>query len=184
MGITDSTVKIKNDFSGFLGLQPYTALGGKDAIKDESFLLTLQKDKIIDNLIVSMYVNYEKNSTLKFGSWDKNAIKKGTKLELYKTKDTSTWALTGESFTFQDLTTKVSRDFSIDPQFPFVYIPKNDWLKLRNRLGNSVASLTKNWIKFSEQCENMPASKYDINFTLSTGQVIQLPGKDLLVSGK
>ena len=30
----------------------------------------------------------------------------------------------------------------------------------------------------------MDSSKYDINFTLPTGQVINLPGKDLLVTGK
>ena len=149
MGITDSTIKISNDYSGFLGIQPYSALGGKDAVKDTSFLLTLQKDKIIDNLIVSMFVNYQTgNSSLKFGSWDKHAINKNTKLELYKTKDTSTWALEGQSFTFQGLTTEVARDFSIDPQFPFIYIPKDDWLKLRLKVGSSKAILSKNWIKF------------------------------------
>lgn len=160
-------------------------MGGKEAVKDTSFLLTLQRDKIIDSLIVSMFVNYQTgNSTMKFGSWDKNAIKKDSKLELYKTKDTSTWSITGESFTFQDLTTKVERYFSIDPQFPFVYIPKDDWLKLRNKVGSGVAVLSKNWIKFDQRCENMPATKYDINFTLPNGQVINLPGKDLLVTGK
>lgn len=30
----------------------------------------------------------------------------------------------------------------------------------------------------------MPASQYDVNFTLPTGQVITLYGKDLLVTGK
>lgn len=90
-----------------------------------------------------MFVNYQTgNSNLKFGSWDKNAIKKNTKLELYKTKDTSTWALAGKSFTFQGLTTEVARDFSIDPQFPFIYIPKDDWLKLRTKVGSSKAILS------------------------------------------
>ena len=96
-----------------------------------------------------MFVNYETgNSTLKFGSWDRHALKENTTMELYKTKDTSTWAIAGESFTFQDLTTKISRDFSINPQFPFVYIPKDDWYKLRNKLGVNAAVLSKNWIKF------------------------------------
>ena len=64
-------------------------------------MLNLQKDKIIDNLIVSMFVNYETgNSSMKFGSWDKQALKKGTKMELFKTKDTSSWAIPVESFTF------------------------------------------------------------------------------------
>ena len=81
MGITDTTVKIKSDYSGFLGIQPYAAMGGKEANKDISFLLTLQKDKIIDNLIVALFVNYQTgNSTVKFGSWDKYAIKKDTEL--------------------------------------------------------------------------------------------------------
>lgn len=89
-------------------------------------------------------------------------MKKGTKLELYKTKDTSTWSITGESFSFQDVTTKVERYFSIDPQFPFVYIPKDDWyklyIKLRNNIGSGRADLTKNYIKFDQRCENMPAT--------------------------
>lgn len=79
-------------------------------------------------------------------------------MELFKTKDTSSWAIPVESFTFQDLTTTVARDFIIDPQFPFVYIPKDDWLKLRNKLGSSVAVYSNNWIKFTEVCENMPKS--------------------------
>ena len=73
LGITDSSVKFKSDYSGFLGIQPYAALlesGGIEAMKDmehkdTSFLLTLQKDNIIDNLIVSLFVNYQTgNSTI------------------------------------------------------------------------------------------------------------------------
>lgn len=116
LGITDSTVKMKSDYTGFLGLQPYTALGGKDAVKDMSFLVSLQKDKLIDDLIVSLFVDYQTgNSTIKFGGWDKHALKRGTKLELYKTKSTSSWAIEGESFTFQDYKTVDTRYLQIDP---------------------------------------------------------------------
>lgn len=112
LGITDSTVKMKSDYTGFLGLQPYTALGGKDAVKDMSFLVTLQRDKLIDDLIVSLFIDYQTgNSTVKFGGWDKHALKKGTKLELYKTKSTNSWAIEGESFTFQDYKTSTQRYF-------------------------------------------------------------------------
>lgn len=130
------------------------------------------------------YPRLNRNSTIKFGGWDPEALQDYNKMNLYKTRSTSSWGIEGHSFTFQDYEVNADRDFLIDPQYPFVYIPKVDWKRFRTKLGPNVASQQHNWIKFTQRCENMPSSKYDVKFNLPGGRSITLYGKDLLVSGK
>ena len=74
MGITRASDKFETKSTGFLGIQPWSADPNN---KDKSFLWNLKSLGLIDHEVVSLYVTEEKDSVIKFGSYDKKALIKG-----------------------------------------------------------------------------------------------------------
>ena len=90
-GKMDFTQKLfESYYSGFIGLQPYTA---DEANKSKNFLYSLVEKKLIDHMTVSFFTkNDDKSkikSLIKFGGADK--ISRGKALSLIHTKDKTTW---------------------------------------------------------------------------------------------
>ena len=88
---------------------------------------------LIDHLTFSLYTNLDKNihSSIKFGSYDKSAIKPGSEITYLKTKSRSTWELRGDVMVVyhsQVATGPTPKVALIEPQLPYLYIPSEDWL--------------------------------------------------------
>ena len=53
-------------------------------------------------MVISLYLNKDGYSTIKFGSWDKNGLADPNGLKIYQTVDLSRWSLKATSAQFGD----------------------------------------------------------------------------------
>lgn len=128
VGITNSTQPFESSLSGFIGIGPYT-MADSDQDQRKSFMIQLQEQKLIDHHIISFFVRSQNDnlSHIKFGSWDVENTD-GNPITL-RTVDTKTWKvecrgikLPGDNKEVYNL-----RFIDLDPAYPDVYAPDNDW---------------------------------------------------------
>ena len=82
--------------NGYIGIAPYT---NEDKYKYFNFMWQLKNiSKKITHNIVSLYTRLDQGkSVIKFGSWDQTAIDSSTTLNMLKTKDKNSWALSANA---------------------------------------------------------------------------------------
>lgn len=93
LGVRSPTKAFSSAASGFIGLMPYTALD--ETLLKDSFVYDLLNDGIIDNPIISVFVDEKgkKKSSVKFGGlFDSRAIVEES-AAFFKTQSLSTWML-------------------------------------------------------------------------------------------
>ena len=163
------------------------------------------KNYLIDHLIASVFItsqkglNGNKRSSIKFGSYDNQAIQEN--LQMMRTKDKSTWAvqLTGASMIGADLTLQHSTTYIIyDPQFPYLYLPERDFMTYLQKTSNFYAGKNINCnfahrgsCYFNDACNDVISGDYvKHNIELSIGDAFQgraytisVPFEKLLVRG-
>ena len=86
-----STRQFISSYSGFVGIAPWTQ---KPEDKENNFLYSLKQKGLIDHMTVSFFVendNVPNKSTIKFGSYDKIALRPGTELQMLRTAHKGTW---------------------------------------------------------------------------------------------
>lgn len=85
-------------------------------------------------MVVSLFTNLETQygSSIKFGSYDKNAIREGNELTMLRTVAIDSWGVSlysstinGETVWFSDAA--YDRIVYVDPQVPWLYIPPGDF---------------------------------------------------------
>ena len=89
-----------NDYSGYMGIAPYTADPDN---KERNFLWQLKNQNLIENLTIAFFVHLKDDfrklpSTIKFGSYDPENIKPGENLRLIETIDKTTWDIQAVEF--------------------------------------------------------------------------------------
>ena len=74
---------------------------------------------------------FTQESSIKFGSWDEQGLREGTRLRVVKTVDPDSWHLSlsevfiaNKEFELSNPVTKVL----IEPQFPYIYLPEADFI--------------------------------------------------------
>lgn len=101
-------------YDGFIGIAPYVS---SDLVREsnQNFMYNLKyRHNVIDHMIASVFITSDSQhfsantenylSSIKFGSYDPNALEEGSTLEMMKTKDTSTWAVSLHRATVMDAT--------------------------------------------------------------------------------
>ena len=79
-----------NTFSGFLGLgTPYNPEGDED--KNANMVNYLKTSGQIENAMVSFYLQKNTTSMIKFGSYDKAALRNPDDFHIYRTVDKKAW---------------------------------------------------------------------------------------------
>ena len=99
--INYSSNKITGDFTGYIGIKPYTGLKDPNDY-DNNLLFRTWKNGNIDHIIVSIYMDKRENvnSTIKVGGWDQIAIKKGHQLDFFRCATLSSWIVQASQVTF------------------------------------------------------------------------------------
>lgn len=77
-------------FSGYLGFGPYSS---NSIINEESILYSLKASGYVDHAMVSLYLQKDKASSIKFGSYDRAAIQNFSEFETFKTLDREDWRI-------------------------------------------------------------------------------------------
>ena len=77
-------------FQGFLGFGPYSS---NSIINDESILYSLKASKYIDHAVVSLYLQKDTPSSIKFGSYDKAALFNHSDFDVFKTINREDWRI-------------------------------------------------------------------------------------------
>ena len=151
------------DTNGFIGIQP---ISEKEDTNGLSFINNLVKDGLIDHKIVSIYTHMERgnHSIIKFGSWDSNALKKNTSLNLHKTESPKIWSLTGASMMFRTYVGTLKRRINLSPEYPYIYLPDNDWKRIQSILGTDVCNYDNNFCKLKGPCSSQDKSSFDFSF--------------------
>lgn len=80
-------------YSGYLGFGPYSS---NSLINEESILYHLKSTKQIDYAIVSLYLQKDQPSSLKFGGYDQAALKDYSDFEVFKTTGRESWRIKAE----------------------------------------------------------------------------------------
>jgi hypothetical protein len=73
------------------------------------------------------------SSSIKFGSWDQQAIKDDGDIDItmFKTIDEKAWMISGTSFMIGDVPfvpAGETRKLDINTHLPFVFMPDKDWI--------------------------------------------------------
>ncbi len=82
---------------------------------------------MISHQIFSIYIN-QSGSHILFGNYDTKAIKEGNKLQMFRTINSSTWALHLENLFLNDISSinisSISnKNVIFNPQYPYLYLP-------------------------------------------------------------
>ena len=97
LAIEDTTKFISSDYSGYVGLGPYSADSDN---KSFNFLYQLKKNGYIDYMAFSLYtredINGTKSSTIKFGGYDEKGLAANERLTVLRTINEKSWALEGQ----------------------------------------------------------------------------------------
>lgn len=129
--VLSSNSKYKSYFSGFAGILPYTL--GTANEKEENFMWQLKKADLIQNEIVSFFTttNPKLESSVTFGSWDRNCIKEGKNFDLIQTASRESWGVAISRFEVGDQMIDLTNEFLlIEPSLPNIYVPENSFEKL------------------------------------------------------
>jgi len=121
-----------SDYSGFIGLQPYSADPDNT---QRNFLMMLKSKNLISHMSFSLYTRPgEKNahSTIKFGGYDKEGLSKNQHLTVLRTIDKYSWAVIGGEMRVGDWMYSEKVDIAerrviIEPQLPYMYVPAKDF---------------------------------------------------------
>ena len=103
------------------------------------------------------------HSIIKFGSWDSNALKNGTELNIHRTESPKIWSLHGASMKFRTYVGVLSRRVNLSPEYPYIYLPDPDWKKVQSILGAGVCNYDNNFCKLKGPCSKEVASDYDFS---------------------
>ena len=107
-----------------------------------SFINNLVDEGLITNKVVSIFHQMDRGnkSTLKFGSWDQNALKSDTNLTIFRTTSPNSWSLLGDSLKMKKLTFRTRElQIMLSPEFPFIYLPTKYWNKISDYLIKNAA---------------------------------------------
>lgn len=85
-------------YAGYVGLAPpHDAFKDKVPEKTEDFLLNMKKDGAIDHLTFSL-ISKQDQASIKFGSYDKAAVRKGESLSMIQTNEKEGWYIGAKDF--------------------------------------------------------------------------------------
>lgn len=129
-------------------------------------------------MTVSLYARDDNGlSLIKFGSYDKEAMTdQGYHLKLYKTQGVHTWALktTYASINSREIFSG-NRNFVLDPQNPYIYLPAKDWSRfaIDMVLAHPDVRCSDNfnhycWIK--RPCRDVPDMGLDFRMIVTDGE--------------
>lgn len=128
LAVTGSQTPFSTPYQAYLGLAPPLSLGDKQT----SILTQAKEAGLIDHLVFSLYTNLDNNvqSSIKFGSYDQDALAPGAEVVYVKTKAADTWELRGYAMVVhydQVKTGPTPKVALIEPQLPYLYMPEEDW---------------------------------------------------------
>lgn len=123
---------------GFIGLAPYLE---NNAMREYNFLYQLKSRGIIDHMVASFYIVRDnsqprtKFSVIKYGSMDESGYQGS--MTYIRSQSLSKWRFTATDFTSENSVNGISgtRNLIIDPQSPYLYVPKEDFLRLALQIG-------------------------------------------------
>lgn len=164
-----------------------------------SLMYRLKNDKKIDNRIFSIYLSddHDKKSTIKFGGWDQAGITMGQSLEMLKTNRNfnppKNWDIDIKLVNIGSTkTNSENRLGKIDPYYPMIYVPNNDYAIVQSSLTTAFGSEIScnsnlNYCKFNKACKDVTIkSEADLAMTFFDDvaeRIYTLKQKDLLVDG-
>ena len=185
MGITAvATTRFKSDYAGFLGLAP---IQSDPSNREKNFMFQLKDAGFIDYLSFSLYTKNSNHahSTIKFGGYDYQGIAQNEHLVILRTIDETTWAVWGEDIRIGEwqLSKKMKgtkRRVIIEPQYPYIYIPKDDFDLISGVLskiytGTPIHCKPKAGVcYFSSSCDKVQNKDKDIQIELFDSVQTQL----------
>lgn len=134
----------------------------------------LKNHGLIDHMTLMLNSNVEDgdSSVLKFGSWDKSALKAGETLKNFKTKDSTSWAVTANNFLLDGLSyvSGVIKDIDFSPHLPYLYLPNGDWTHFAFKMGEKYpdidCSYGNNYCRWSKPCSSVSRKSMPMEFNL------------------
>lgn len=121
----------QTDFSGYLGIAPWTADPDN---KERNFLWQLRNQGMVDHMTISFFVHLDDNkypnsgSTIKFGSWDPINVADDDEIKFVRTVDKTTWDM---KVNYLKLDSNSDNDLRfegrvrMDPGLPYLYVPQD-----------------------------------------------------------
>jgi len=102
---------------------------------ENSLLYQLKNLNLTDSTVVSFYLNKEKASTIKFGSYDTVALKDPNDFTILRTIDEKAWSVVGSNSkaagaSIQDINAPLIK-FYLQPQLAMLYIPEGDFNRFK-----------------------------------------------------
>ena len=100
---SNNVVFSSKDYSGYLGVGPYSRTFDSlnklqnENLKNNSLLYQLKDKGFTDSTVVSFYLTKEGLSTIKFGSYDSEALKFPDKFTILRTIDETRWWVKGSN---------------------------------------------------------------------------------------
>ena len=131
LAINKAEENFESPYDGYVGLAP----GGGN----EYNLLDQLKDKgHIDHRIVAFYTEmHNQDSSIKFGSWDEQGLREGTRLRMIQTTDNESWEVSLTDVSLAQKEIELSNQATkalIEPQYPYIYIPESDFIIYKKKL--------------------------------------------------
>ena len=129
---------------GLLGLAPHTQISQSSiTLKQYNFMYVLGRNKKITQNVFALYLSdtgeddVEKHgSHIELGGWDPKGIKEGNELTMIRTLDEKHWYINAADFTINggQLFSYKTRPIILDPDYPWIMIPKDEFYFLRLQL--------------------------------------------------
>merc|ERR1719327_345971 len=94
-------------------------------------------------------------------------------MHTFKTRSLTTWSL--ETYRYSvggkyHVFASKARDFSLNPQYSYLYIPDVDFADFRSKVnsiaGKTVCTAQNNYCRFPTKCEYVKSSDYDMTINM------------------
>ena len=80
---------------------------------------------------------HNQDSSIKFGSWDEQGLREGTRLRMIQTTDNESWEVSLSDVSLAQKEIELSNQATkalIEPQYPYIYIPESDFIIYKKKL--------------------------------------------------
>ena len=149
--VVDADRSFTSIYNGYMGIAPYSESSPK---RFRSFLYQLKESGMIENVMVSFFVKPGRGtqSSIKFGSWDPNAIASG--FRMYKTTSPHSWAVDAVQFKLGDTDLGLGhRYIELNPMYPYLYLPDEDFKAFAAQIHTNYESWYQNDICDEGKCK-------------------------------
>jgi hypothetical protein len=123
----------------------------------------------IDHLVASFYIKSANDfsSSIKFGSYDPVGIAPNNVLQMYKTKDLSSWSIKIRNMYLNNdalIDAGGTRYLSLDMQLPYLYLPNADFIKFQVQMANFDRNIHcnyhNNYCKWYQSCDSLQTNTW------------------------